>query len=527
MSKSQNNGNHNLFAALRAAFPKDLSAIAVETDNGLFYSWADLEQASAKMANLLVSLKLPAGARVAVQVEKSVEAMMLYLATIRAGYVFLPLNTAYQSAEIEYFIGNAEPSVVVCSPKNFGWVSKIAFKAGTQSVFTLGDDRTGSLLERSVHCSDQHTPVQSAADDLAAILYTSGTTGRSKGAMLTHGNMLSNAQMLKDYWGWTATGGPDGRGDVLIHALPIFHVHGLFVAIHGALINGSKMIWMAKFDPKLAVQKMSEATVFMGVPTLYVRMLAEPGLTREAVKHMRLFVAGSAPLLLETFNEWKERTGQTILERYGMSETVMLTSNPYAADARYANQSERRGGTVGFPLPGVSLRVQDDEGQSLPTNEIGGIQVKGPNVFSGYWRMPEKTAEEFTKDGYFKTGDVGKIDERGYVHIVGRSKDLIISGGYNVYPAEIEGYINELPGVAESALIGVPHPDFGEVGIAVVIAKPGAALNADSILADLKSKLANFKIPKRCVVVPELPRNTMGKVQKNLLRDQYKASFTA
>jgi malonyl-CoA/methylmalonyl-CoA synthetase len=302
-------------------------------------------------------------------------------------------------------------------------------------------------------------------------------------------------------------------------------VHGLFVAIHGALINGSKMIWMAKFDPKLAVQKMAEATVFMGVPTLYVRMLAEPDLTKETAKHMRLFIAGSAPLLLETFNEWKERTGQTILERYGMSETVMLTSNPYTADARYANQSERRGGTVGFPLPGVSLRVQDDSGESLPTGEIGGIQVKGPNVFSGYWRMPEKTAEEFTSDGFFKTGDVGKIDERGYVHIVGRSKDLIISGGYNVYPAEIEGYINELPGVAESALIGVPHPDFGEVGIAVVISKPGAALNADGILADLKSKLANFKIPKRCVVVPELPRNTMGKVQKNLLRDQYKATF--
>ena len=520
MDKTLKTGNQNLYAALRAAFPADLSAIAVETDNGLSYSWADIEQASAKMANLLVSLKLPAGARVAVQVEKSVEAMMLYLATIRAGCVFLPLNTAYQSAEIEYFIGNAEPAVVVCSPKNFGWVSKIAFKAGTQSVFTLGDDRSGSLLERAVHCSDQHMPVQSAADDLAAILYTSGTTGRSKGAMLTHGNMLSNAQMLKDYWGWQ-------KGDVLIHALPIFHVHGLFVAIHGALINGSKMIWMAKFDPKLAVQKMAEATVFMGVPTLYVRMLAEPGLTKETAKHMRLFIAGSAPLLLETFNEWQERTGQTILERYGMSETVMLTSNPYKADARYANQSERRGGTVGFPLPGVSLRVQDDSGESLLTGEIGGIQVKGPNVFSGYWRMPEKTAEEFTSDGFFKTGDVGKIDERGYVHIVGRSKDLIISGGYNVYPAEIEGYINELPGVAESALIGVPHPDFGEVGIAVVIAKPGAALNADGILADLKSKLANFKIPKRCVVVPALPRNTMGKVQKNLLRDQYKASFVA
>ena len=512
--------NHNLFAALRAAFPKDLDGVAVETDNGLSYSWRDLDRATAMMANLLASLDVPAGSRIAVQVEKSVEAMVLYLATLRAGYVFLPLNTAYQSAEIEYFIGNAEPAVVVCSPKNFGWVSKIAFKAGTQHVFTLGDDRSGSLLERAAHHSDQHQPVQCAEDDLAAILYTSGTTGRSKGAMLTHGNMRSNALVLKDYWGWK-------KGDVLIHALPIFHVHGLFVAIHGALINGSKMIWMAKFDPKLAVQKMPEATVFMGVPTLYVRMLAEPGLTREAVRNMRLFVAGSAPLLLETFNEWRERTGHTILERYGMSETAMLTSNPYAADKRYQNQSERRGGTVGFPLPGVTLRVQDDAGHSLPVGEIGGIQVKGPNVFKGYWRMPEKTAEEFTADGFFKTGDVGRIDERGYVTIVGRSKDLIISGGYNVYPAEIEGYINDMPGVAESALIGVPHPDFGEVGVAVVIAKPGASLNPDQIVGDLKTRLANFKIPKKCFVVAELPRNTMGKVQKNLLRDQHKGLFAA
>ena len=510
--------NHNLFAALRAAFPSDLDAIAVDTDDGLAYSWRDLDRATAMMANLLASLKLPAGSRIAVQVEKSVEAMMLYLATLRAGYVFLPLNTAYQSAEIEYFIGNAEPAVVVCSPKNFGWVSKIAFQAGTRHVFTLGDDRTGSLLDRAAHCSDRHTPAVRAADDLAAILYTSGTTGRSKGAMLTHGNMLSNATMLKDYWGWQA-------GDVLIHALPIFHVHGLFVAIHGALINGSKMIWMAKFDPKRVIARLPEATVFMGVPTLYVRMLGESGLTREACRHMRLFIAGSAPLLIETFNDWIARTGHTILERYGMSETVMLTSNPYRADARYAHQSERRGGTVGFPLPGVQLRVLGDDGQPLPVGEIGGIQVKGPNVFKGYWRMPEKTAEEFTADGFFKTGDVGKVDERGYVTIVGRSKDLIISGGYNVYPAEIEGYINEMPGVAESAVIGVPHPDFGEVGVAVVIAKPGAQLQPQAIIAELKAKLANFKIPKQCHVVTELPRNTMGKVQKNLLREQYKGAF--
>jgi malonyl-CoA/methylmalonyl-CoA synthetase len=503
--------NYNLFAALRAAFPSSLDEVAVETDNGLSYSWRDLERGTAMMANLLASLGLPAGARVAVQVEKSVEAMMLYLATLRAGYVFLPLNTAYQSAEIEYFIGNAEPSLMVCSSKNFGWVSKIAFKAGTQNVFTLDDDRTGSLLDRAAHCSDRHEAVARKADDLAAILYTSGTTGRSKGAMLTHGNMLSNALVLKDYWGWK-------KGDVLIHALPIFHVHGLFVAIHGALINGSKMIWLAKFDPKLVVQKLPEATVFMGVPTLYVRLLAEAGLTREACRNMRLFVAGSAPLLIETFSEWKERTGHTILERYGMSETVMLTSNPYQG-------AERRGGTVGFALPGVSLRVQADDGKPLPAGEIGGIQVKGPNVFKGYWRMPEKTKEEFTADGYFKTGDVGKIDERGYIVIVGRSKDLIISGGYNVYPAEIEGYINDMPGVAESALVGVPHPDFGEVGVAVVIAKPGVSLEAGQIVGELKSRLANFKIPKQCFVVSELPRNTMGKVQKNLLREQYKGLF--
>ena len=511
--------NKNLYAHLRANFPADLDATAVETDNGLFYSWRDLDRASAMMANLLVSLKLPQGARIALQVEKSVEAMVLYLATLRAGYVFLPLNTAYQSSEIEYFITNAEPSVVVCSSKNFCWVSKIAFKSGTQSVFTLDDDRTGTLLERVAQCSDKHSCSRNTSADLAAILYTSGTTGRSKGAMLSHGNMLSNALTLKDYWGWK-------QGDVLIHVLPIFHVHGLFVAIHGALINGSKMLWCAKFDPKLSIALMSKATVCMGVPTLYVRMLGEPSLTKDATKNMRLFVAGSAPLLKETFEAWQTKTGHTILERYGMSETVMLTSNPYTFDKRYKNESERRPSTVGFPLPGVQLRVCGEAGQVLKTNDIGGIQVKGPNVFAGYWRMPEKTAEEFTQDGYFKTGDVGKIDECGYVHIVGRSKDLIISGGYNVYPAEIESAINDMPGVAESALVGVSHPDFGEVGVAVLTAKPGAKLDAESVLATLKENLANFKIPKRCFVVPELPRNAMGKVQKNLLREQYKNLFT-
>ncbi|HTH79191.1 MAG TPA: malonyl-CoA synthase [Ramlibacter sp.] len=506
--------NRNLFAALRAAFPADLDTTAVETDTGLIYSWRDIDRATAMIANLLRALSIPDGSRIAVQVGKSVEAMLLYLATLRAGYVFLPLNTAYQSAEIEYFVGNAQPAVVVCTSRNFGWVSRIAFKAGTQHVFTLDDDRTGSLLERAMHHSDVHDIAESEEGDIAAILYTSGTTGRSKGAMLTHGNLLSNAMVLKDYWHWRT---PQQGGDVLIHALPIFHVHGLFVAIHGALLNGSKMIWLAKFDPKLVIEAMPRATMFMGVPTLYVRMLAEPTLTRAAVKNMRLFISGSAPLLVETFTEWQERTGHTILERYGMSETVMLTSNPY--------DGERRGGTVGFPLPGVGVRVRDEQGNAVRAGEIGGIQVKGPNIFKGYWRMPEKTAEEFTSDGWFKTGDVGKIDERGYVTIVGRSKDLIISGGYNVYPAEIEGYINEMPGVAESAVVGVPHPDFGEVGVAIVIAKLGAHVEGEAIIAKLKSQLANFKIPKKCFVAQQLPRNTMGKVQKNLLREEHKQLF--
>jgi malonyl-CoA/methylmalonyl-CoA synthetase len=514
--------NANLYAALRAAFPADLDATAVETvgaGGGLHYSWRDLDRASAMMANLLESLRLPARSRIAVQVEKSVEALILYLAVLRAGHVFLPLNTAYQAGEIEYFVGNAEPAVVVCSPGNFGWVSKIAFQAGTRHVFTLSDERSGSLLERAAHHADTHTPAVCTDDDLGVIIYTSGTTGRSKGAMLSHGNMRSNAEVLQRYWGWRAD-------DVLIHALPIFHVHGLFVAIHGALINGSPMLWLNKFEPRAVIDLMPRATVFMGVPTLYTRMLAEPTLTHEQASHMRLFVSGSAPLLIETFHAWQQRTGHTILERYGMSETIMLTSNPYGPDPRHDDQSERRGGTVGFPLPGVALRVVGEGGAPLSVGEIGGIQVRGPNVFAGYWRMPEKTAEEFTADGYFKTGDVGRIDERGYVTIVGRSKDLIISGGYNVYPAEVEGQLNELPGVAESAVVGVPHPDFGEVGVAVVIARPGAEPRPEDLIAALKTRLANYKIPKRCEVVAELPRNTMGKVQKNLLRERYKGLFS-
>jgi malonyl-CoA/methylmalonyl-CoA synthetase len=508
----------NVWTALRAAFPRALDEVAIETADGPpgRYTWRDLDRATAKVANLLRSLELPAGARIAVQTEKSVEALMLYLAVLRAGYVYLPLNSAYQAAELDYFIGDAQPSVFVCTPQRFARISQMAFKAGTEYVFSLGDDRTGSLLERASRFSDRHTAAGRGADDLAAILYTSGTTGRSKGAMLTHGNLLSNALTLKSYWGWR-------DGDVLIHALPIFHVHGLFVASHGALLNGSRMVWFSRFDPKGVIARLPDATIFMGVPTLYTRLLADPGLTREECRNVRLFISGSAPLLIETFDTFRERTGHTILERYGMSETVMITSNPY-----HAADGERVGGTVGFALPGVSVRVVDAEGGPCPPDTVGDVEVKGPNVFKGYWNMPEKTKEEFTADGWFRTGDVGRLDASGRLTIVGRSKDVVITGGYNVYPAEVEGFLNEMPGVQESAVIGVPHPDFGEAVVAVVVPRAGTdAPQPGELIAALKARIANFKVPKQVFVEAELPRNTMGKVQKNLLRDRHKGLYEA
>ncbi len=519
--------NQNLYTALRAAFPADLDSTAIETGDSpvaLHYTWRDLERGAAMLANLLGSLALPPASRIAVHVDKSVEGLMLYLAVLRAGHVFLPLNVAYQHSEMAYFIGNAEPAVVVCGSRNFGWISKLAFTSGTQHVYTLDDDRSGTLLARAAHHSDEHTPAHREADDLAAIVYTSGTTGRSKGAMLTHGNLSSNARVLKTYWGWRSPGTGKaaeraGGGDVLIHALPTFHVHGLFVASHAALLGGSRTLWFNRFDPRAIVARLPEATVFMGVPTMYVRLLAEAGLKRQACQGMRLFISGSAPLLAETFRQWQERTGHTILERYGMSETLMLTSNPYSPE------SARRAGTVGLALPGVGVRVHDPKGRPLPAGEIGGVEVKGPNVFKGYWRMPEKTADEFTTDLWFKTGDLGTLDDDGYLTIVGRNKDLIISGGYNVYPAEVEGYVNEMPGVAESAVVGVPHPDFGEAVVAVVVPKAGATVDGATIVASLKAKIAHFKVPKIVFVDSDLPRNAMGKVQKARLRELHKTVF--
>jgi len=486
-----------------------------ELPDARHYTYSDVEAVSARFALALRSLGVHPGDRVAVQVEKSIEALMLYLGSIRAGAVFLPLNTAYTPTEIAYFLSDAEPALFVCDPARAGELRPHAEAAGAR-LETMGvwkDDETfaGSLFELVPDCANDFVDTPRGPDDLAAILYTSGTTGRSKGAMLSHDNLLSNSQVLADYWRFSSD-------DRLIHALPIFHTHGLFVATNVTLIAGGTLIFLPKFDVDAVIGAMPRATAMMGVPTFYTRLLADARLDRDLVRNMRLFVSGSAPLLAETHRQWRERTGHAILERYGMTECSMNTSNPY--------DGERRAGTVGFPLPGVELKVTDPEtGSELPRGEIGVIRVRGPNVFKGYWRMPEKTAEELSPDGWLLTGDLGMIDEQGYVVIVGRGKDLIISGGFNVYPKEIETEIDRIPGVVESAVIGVQHPDFGEAVVAVIVPENSAALDEADILAALTDRLAKFKQPKRVFFVETLPRNAMGKVQKNALRDTHAELF--
>ncbi|MCE4222728.1 malonyl-CoA synthase [Methylobacterium sp. C25] len=498
--------NHLFDLILAHLPPAPASKILLETPDGLRVSYADLVARSAAYASALSTLGVKPGDRVAAQVEKSPEVIFLFLGAVRAGAVFLPLNTAYTDREIAYFLGDAEPAVFVCDPARETALAPVAKEAGVASLRTLGGDGRGSMREVADASSSAFEDIARGSDELAAILYTSGTTGRSKGAMLSHGNLASNALTLAEAWRFTAD-------DVLIHALPVFHTHGLFVATNTALMAGASMLWLPRLDAKQILSVMPRATAMMGVPTFYTRLLKEPGLTREATAHMRLFTAGSAPLLAETHREWSERTGHAILERYGMTETNMSTSNPY--------EGERIAGTVGFPLPDVALRVVDPEsGAPVPDGNVGMIEVKGPNVFKGYWRMPEKTAAEFKADGFFITGDLGKIDTRGYVHIVGRGKDLIITGGYNVYPKEIETEIDGLPGIVESAVIGLPHADFGEGVTAVVVAAPEARDEA-KILAALEGRLARFKQPKRVLFADDLPRNAMGKVQKALLRETH------
>ncbi|WP_319825966.1 malonyl-CoA synthase [Thalassovita sp.] len=502
--------NHLAARLRRASVGADAAPLFTSATTGEIRTYGEFFANAERMAAALVQAGLQAGDRVAVQAPKTQAMIELYVATVLAGGVFLPLNTAYTDAELTYFLTDAAPRILVCDPGRQAGLGPIAAKAGVARVFTLAADENGTLVQARDAQAPGFVPVSRGPDDLAAILYTSGTTGRSKGAMLTHRALASNAETLKDTWRFTAD-------DVLIHALPIFHTHGLFVATNITLMAGSSCIFMAGFNADAILRHMPLATVLMGVPTFYVRLLEAKGLARAAA-NIRLFVSGSAPLLAETHDRWRAITGHAILERYGMTETNMNTSNPYDGD--------RRAGTVGFPLPGIEVIVTDPaDGAELPQGDIGVLEVRGPNVFAGYWQMPEKTREELRDNGFFITGDLGRIDSDGYVHIIGRGKDLIITGGYNVYPKEIELLIDQLPGVSESAVIGVPHTDFGEAVVAVVVPQPGATLSDAQVMAGIAADLARFKQPKRVIIANELPRNTMGKVQKNILRDQHATLF--
>ncbi len=494
--------NANLYSLFQRHFPAGAEQPFLVIPNGPVVHYDDLAAASARIAHALVAAGCRPGDRVAAQTDKHWHVLALYLACLRAGLVYLPLNTGYQRSELGYFFGDAQPRVIVCDTSQLGVITTLERSA---TVLTLDE-----LVDRALEFPAEFATVDSRPDDTAAILYTSGTTGRSKGAMLTHRNLASNALALVDAWGFT-------RGDVLLHALPIYHVHGLFVATHCVLLSSSRMLWLPRFDAAEVVSLLPRATVMMGVPTFYTRLLAEPSFVRDHCTSVRLFVSGSAPLLPETFEAFHSRIGQAILERYGMTETGMITSNPL--------DGARVGGTVGRPLPGVEVRIVDDHGTVCGADAIGSLQVRGSNVFAGYWRMEEKTRAEFTDDGFFRTGDmgewVGEGPARGYLRLVGRAKDLIITGGLNVYPKEIEEHLDRMEGVEESAVVGLPDPDFGEAVAAVIVGKPGHALSEAAVIGALKGDIAGFKVPKRVFFVDDLPRNAMGKVQKALLREMF------
>ncbi|MBZ0329641.1 malonyl-CoA synthase [Halomonas sp. ANAO-440] len=499
--------SQNLFETFAARMQERGDADFITTRDGRRYSHADALAASGRLAGALAAQGVTPGDRVAVQVDKSPEAILLYLACLRIGGVFLPLNTGYTADEVRYFLADAEPALFVCRPAALEQARAVAGETGCPAVETLGSDGDGSLMEAAQRATPFDAIEPREQNDLAAILYTSGTTGRSKGAMLTHRNLGSNAATLAEAWRFTAE-------DRLIHALPIFHTHGLFVGCNVTLMAGSSMLFLPSFDADVIFQEMPRGTVLMGVPTFYTRLVADARLTPEATASMRLFVSGSAPLTAETHREFERKSCHAILERYGMTETNMNLSNPY--------DGERRAGTVGMPLPGVEYRITDREThEPLPNGQIGMLEIRGPNVFIGYWRMPEKTREELLEDGFFVTGDLAMVDEHGYVHIVGRDKDMVISGGYNVYPKEVEQVIDEIEGVKESAVIGVPHPDFGEGVTAVVVPEAHARLDERDVIDFLKDRLAKYKQPKRVLFVDALPYNTMGKVQKNELRKNY------
>lgn len=487
-------------------FPDDRSLACIETPDGQRFSYSNLDAYSAQMANLLASCGIVPGDRIAVQVEKSPQSVFLYLACLRAGAIYLPLNTAYTREELDYFLDDAQPKAMVCQPERYEEIADLCRRRDIPDLFSLGPAGEGSLIEKSRAMSPAFRTVSRLGDDVAALLYSSGTTGRPKGAMLTHGNLSANAGTLVQAWGFTDR-------DVLLHALPIFHVHGLFVALHCALLSRARTLFLPRFEAAQVCSLLRRATVFMGVPTYYTRLLALPHFGKEVCRGVRLFTSGSAPLLSDTFETFRRRTGHSILERYGLTETIMNTSNPLGGP--------RLPGSIGLPLPGVEVRVAGKDDQPLGAGMVGEIQVRGPNVFAGYWRRPELASTRFTPEGFFRTGDLGRVDSNGYLSIVGRSHDLIISGGYNVYPKEVEDCVNRLAGVQESAVIGMPHPDFGEAVMAVVVPRPGATLDVQAMKPLLRASLANYKLPKLVAIAKELPRNTMGKVQKNRLREFY------
>jgi len=501
--------NQNLFNIFSANFPEDPTKVLLTAANGVEYSYADALDDSGRMARCLSDLGLKAGDRVTVQVEKSPEAVWLYLACLRGGFVFHPLNMDYQLDELVYFVNNAKPSVIICDPSKLQLFQELVNDSGT-AVMTLDANGQGSLIDAIAETASSFRTRDRSATDTAVLLYSSGTTGVPKGAKLSHGNLAANTQTLVECWGFQ-------QEDVLLHALPVYHAHGLFVAIGCVLMSGASMRYLPRFDADQVIRTLPDCTVMMGVPTFYTRLLKDKRLDDELCARVRLFISGSAPLLTDTFEEFERRTGHRILERYGMTETSMNTANPL--------DGERRPGSVGVALPGVELRVVDDTDTELPRGEVGHLQVKGPNVFAGYWRMRAESAQDFTADGFFRTGDLATIAADDYVTIVGRSKDMIITGGLNVYPIEVENILDSLPEISESAVIGLPHPDFGEAVVAVAVPAASADIDEHKLIDSLRSRLAAYKLPKKLLVIDALPRNSMGKVQKNLLRETYAQTF--
>ena len=494
----------NLYLTYREGFPQDLKSPFLEYPDGSLITYEELEEQSSQYANGFSDLGLQPGDRVSVQVDKSPEVIFIYLACLRSNLIFHPLNTAYKESELSFFLDDAKPSIFICQKEIYENISSLGLKKEPQYVFTLlplEEESIQSIKRKGDHeivdCSEEHT---------AALLYSSGTTGKPKGIMLTHGNIGSNALALKEAWNFT-------QEDCLLHALPIYHVHGLFVALGCVFLSGSRVLWMNAFDADEVLKILPKCSVMMGVPTYYTRLLSNPKLNNDTLANIRVFISGSAPLLEDTFNEFRSKTGHYILERYGMTETNIICSNPIAG--------KRKPGTVGLPLEGQSLRIVDDSLNNFDKDEIGNIQVKGPNVFNGYWNLPDKTKEDFSSDNFFNTGDKGFIDQDGYLTIVGRSKDMIISGGLNVYPKEIESLIDDLDGVGESAVIGLKDNDLGEKVVAVVVRQDKSEITEDELITTLKKDIAGFKVPIQVIFIDELPRNAMGKVQKNVLRDNY------